>query len=59
MDYERGLKIIDEINGNGTMRDIKVKNDQLSSGVRVKDIVVEGKGHRKKASKEKVAKAHC
>jgi hypothetical protein len=51
MDYERGLKIIDEINGNGTMRDIKVKNDQLSSGVRVKDIVVEGKSHKKKASK--------
>ena len=51
MDYERGLKIIDEINGNGTMRDIKVKNEQLPSGVRVKDIVVEGKNHKKKASK--------
>lgn len=51
MDYERGLKIIDEINGNGTMRDIKVKYEQLSSGVRVKDIVVEGKNHKKKATK--------
>jgi len=58
LDYDRGLKIIDKINEINSMKARTMKNLDVLSGIKVKDIILEGKGGKKADSKEKDDSPH-